>query len=144
MTQLKTSRLIPAPAEEVFAAFSQPERLARWWGPTGFTNTFSLCEFKEGGRWTYLMHGPEGRNYPNESVFKEIKPMRRLIIEHVSKPKYRLTVGLDSSAAGTVVSWSQEFENVKFEDRMRQFLLTANEQNLDRLSAEVLREPYRD
>jgi uncharacterized protein YndB with AHSA1/START domain len=42
--------------------------LSRWWGPAGFTNTFEVCEFKKGGRWSFVMHGPDGRNYPNESV----------------------------------------------------------------------------
>ena len=46
---LKTFRTIPAAPKDVFAAFSDPERLARWWGPEGFTNTFNACEFKTGG-----------------------------------------------------------------------------------------------
>lgn len=50
MTTFNTSREIPATAEQVFAAISDPERLARWWGPAGFTNTFKVCEFKKGGR----------------------------------------------------------------------------------------------
>ena len=46
-------------------AFSDPVRLARWWGPAGFTNTFTICEFKPGGQWSFTMHGPDGTNYPN-------------------------------------------------------------------------------
>lgn len=48
MTTFSTSREISATVEDVFAAISNPERLSRWWGPAGFTNTFSLCEFKNG------------------------------------------------------------------------------------------------
>ena len=87
MTTFSTSREIPASVEQVFAALSNPERLARWWGPAGFTNTFSVCEFKSGGRWSYVMHGPNGGNYPNESLFAEIEAPRKVVLEHVSKPK---------------------------------------------------------
>ena len=141
MTTFSTSREIPATAEEVFAAFSQPERLSRWWGPAGFTNTFSVCEFKKDGRWSFVMHGPDGRNYKNESVFAEIEHPRKIVIRHVSGPKYRLTIVLAPSAMGTVVSWSQAFESPDVASRIEPIVVPANEQNLDRLTTEVLREP---
>ena len=136
-----TSREIPATVDQVFAAFSQPERLARWWGPSGFTNTFSVCEFKNSGRWSFIMHGPDGRTYSNESVFAEIASPRKIVVQHVSEPKYRLTIVLASSAAGTVVSWSQAFESSQIASRLERVVVPANEQNLDRLSVEVLRQP---
>ncbi len=135
---LNASREIAAAPEQVFAAFSQPQRLARWWGPKGFTNTFSVCEFRPAGRWSLTMHGPDGKDYSNESIFAEIEPMKKIVIEHVSKPKYRLTILLSPVKAGTAVFWSQEFENSKFAESMKAFLSAATEQNLDRLSAEVL------
>jgi hypothetical protein len=85
------------------------------------------------------MHGPDGRNYPNESVFTEIESPKKIVIQHVSGPKYRLTIVLASSAAGTVVSWSQVFENSDVAKRIEHIVVPANEQNLDRLSVEVLR-----
>ena len=42
--------------------------------PAGFTNTFDVCEFRSGGRWSFVMHGPDGRNYPNEKMIAEIDP----------------------------------------------------------------------
>jgi len=140
MTTFKTSREIPATVEQVFAAFA-PERLARWWGPAGFTNTFKVCEFKPGGRWSFIMHAPNGANYPNESVFAEIVPPCKVVIDHVCEPKFRLTIGLTPSAQGTVVSWEQAFENAEVAKRIEPIVVPANEQNLDRLAAEVLREP---
>lgn len=137
MTTFNTSREIPATVEEVFAAFSHAERLARWWGPAGFTNIFNVCEFKNGGRWSFIMRGPDGRDYKNESIFAEIESPKKIVIEHVSGPKYRLTVVLAPSAAGTVVSWSQAFENSKVASDIEHIVVPANEQNLDRLSAEV-------
>ena len=144
MTTFSTSREIAATAEKVFAAFSDPERLARWWGPAGFTNTFNICEFKNGGRWSYVMHSPHGGNPANESVFEQIEPLKKIVINHISEPKYRLTVELASSEAGTVVSWSQEFENSEVARRIEKIVVPANEQNLDRLSAEVLQESGRN
>jgi len=141
MTTFNTAREIPAAIEQVFAAISAPERLARWWGPTGFTNVFKVCEFKHGGRWSFIMRGPDGRDYPNESVFAEIEPPRKIVIQHVSEPKFRLTIGLASAAAGTVVSWSQAFENTEVARRLEGIVVPANEQNLERLSVEVLHEP---
>src|SRR5689334_1862456 len=109
MNGFRTSRDIPAPPERIFAAFSDPERLARWWGPAGFKNSFELCEFKKGGRWNFVMHGPDGRNYRNSSVFAEIVPAKKVIVEHLSEPKYILTIEFQPSAAGTQISWNQVF-----------------------------------
>jgi uncharacterized protein YndB with AHSA1/START domain len=130
---LRTSRLLPAPQRQVFAAFEQAAQLARWWGPEGFTNTFEQFEFRHGGRWVYVMHGPDGADYPNESVFREIEPDTRIVIEHVALPRYRLTVTLAAENGRTRLTWEQVFENTTFATKMRDFLATANEQNLDRL-----------
>jgi uncharacterized protein YndB with AHSA1/START domain len=138
MTTFDTSREIPATVEQVFAAISDPERLARWWGPAGFTNTFHFCEFKPGGRWSFIMHGPNGNNYPNENVFAEIEPLRKVVVQHVSEPKFHLTIGLAPVATGTVVSWSQAFESSAVARQIEHIVVPANEQNLDRLAAEVL------
>ncbi|HUP97151.1 MAG TPA: SRPBCC domain-containing protein [Usitatibacter sp.] len=141
MTTFETSREIPASVDQVFAAFSQPGRLSRWWGPQGFTNTFEICEFAPGGRWLYVMHGPDGHRYPNESVFAEIESPHKVVIHHISQPRYRLTILLQASPSGTTVSWSQAFENSRVGSRLERIVVPANEQNLDRLSAEVLRGP---
>lgn len=139
MTTFSTSREIPATVDQVFAAIRQPERLARWWGPAGFTNTFGVCEFRKGGRWSFVMHAPDGRDYPNESVFAEIDPPKKVVVQHVSEPRFRLTIALAPSAAGTVVSWAQAFESSEIAARLSPIVVPANEQNLDRLSAEVAR-----
>ena len=143
MTTFTTSREIPASPEQVFAAFAAPERLARWWGPDGFTNTFNRCDFTPGGRWSFTMHGPHGASYPNECIFEAIEPPRQLVVRHVSEPRFRLTIGLAASADGTTVTWSQAFETADVAARIRHIAVPANEQNLDRLAAEVGRETGR-
>ena len=112
---------------------------ARWWGPAGFRNTFTICEFKEGGRWSFVMHGPDGHDYPNESVFAEIETPKKVIIQHVSEPKFRLTIELTPTAKGTLVSWLQAFEDPEVAKKVEAIVVPSNEQNLDRLAAEVLR-----
>ena len=74
-------------------------------------------------------------------MFAEIKSPTNIVIQHVSGPKYHLNIVLAPADAGTVVSWSQEFENSDFASRMPHILRPSNEQNLDRLSAEVFRKP---
>lgn len=140
MTTFETSREIPATVEQVFAAISNPERMARWWGPAGFTNTFNTFEFKKGGRWSFIMHGPNGSNYPNENVFSEIEPPNKVVIQHASEPKFQLTILLAPSSAGTLVSWAQEFESSEVARRLEPIVVPANDQNLERLSVEVLRQ----
>jgi uncharacterized protein YndB with AHSA1/START domain len=144
MTTFNTSREIPATIEQVFAAISTPARLSRWWGPAGFTNTFNVCEFKNGGRWSFIMHGPDGQNYPNENVFTEIEPPNRVVIQHVMEPHFYLTIILASSATGTLVSWSQVLESEEFAKRVEHIIVPSNEQNLDRLTLEVLRSASAD
>ena len=131
----RTRRVLPHPREQVFGAFARPEVLARWWGPSGFTNAFEVCEFQPGGRWKYVMHGPEGTHHPNESVFAEIETPSKIVIRHESKPRYLLTVRLEPDAEGTALDWEQMFDDANVAARIRHIVEPANEQNLDRLQA---------
>ncbi|MBI2749676.1 MAG: SRPBCC domain-containing protein [Burkholderiales bacterium] len=137
MSTVRTSRHIPASPAAVFAAFAAPDRLAKWWGPDGFRNTFALCEFKPGGAWRFTMHGPDGTDYPNESVFAEIEAERKVVIDHVCQPLFRQTVELFSSGTGTLVQWTQAFDDPAFLAAARHIIEPANDQNLQRLAAEV-------
>ncbi len=130
---VSTERVLSASTRKVFAAFEQPEQLSQWWGPMEFTITFELFEFKPGGRWVFVMHGPNGTDYANESVFGEIQPHTRIVIEHVVKPWFKLTVKLTARGNQTHLSWVQEFETPEIAAKMRPIGETANEQVLDRL-----------
>lgn len=132
---LATARLFPFPRERVFAAFANAATLAQWWGPRGFTNTFHTFDFQPGGQWLFTMHGPDGRDYANESVFQEISRPGRIVIDHVCPPKFVLEITLVDHAEGTWLTWVGTFESREMRDKIAKFVGNANEENLDRLAA---------
>lgn len=137
MSTFITSRAFSASPAEVFAAFSAPERLARWWGPDGFRNTFEVFELKPGGLWRFTMHGPDGTNYPNEATLVSIEPNRAVVINHISQPHFQLSITLEPTATGTLVTWEQVFESPQIAASIRHIVEPANEQNLSRWQTEV-------
>ena len=141
MTTFKTSRLFSAPPEAVFAALAAPERLARWWGPDGFGNTFDAFAFKDGGEWRFTMHGPDNAHYPNAMVFASIVPNRRVVLKHLSAPHFTLSIGLEPTATGTHVTWEQAFDSPEVAASIQHIVVPANEQNLSRWQAEVMHWP---
>lgn len=140
MPDFHNERTFPVPPAQVFACLRDPQRLARWWGPEGFSNTFETFEFAPGGRWIFTMHGPDGKDYPNQSVFATIEPETRVVIDHDCEPLFTLEILLTPEGAGTRLQWIMEFQNKDFARNLKDFLQSANEQNLDRLGVELARE----
>ncbi len=138
---IHNERVLSASPRLIFTAFERPELLAKWWGPAGFTNTVSQYDFKLGGRWIFVMRGPDGVDYPNECVFKEIERDTRIVIEHVIEPWFTLTIALTAHGNQTRLTWDQTFESMEVATKLRPICEPSNEQNLDRLEA-VLREIY--
>jgi uncharacterized protein YndB with AHSA1/START domain len=134
---LKTSRLIDAPRARVFEAFRDPAQLTRWWGPAGFTSTFEAFDFRAGGQWVFVLHGPDGKNYANVNEFVEIVPDERVVIHHVSGHTFDLTITFADEDGGTRVVWSMAFPTVGAKENVQEYVIPANEQNLDRLEAVV-------
>jgi len=134
-----TSRLIDAPRERVFRAFSDPVHLAQWWGPTGFSSTFHEFDLRPGGAWRFVMHGPDGRNYRNDSVFLEVVPPERIVFEHLSGHHFLMTITFAAQGDSTLVGWRQVFDTAAECRRIASVVVPANEQNLDRLAAQVLK-----
>lgn len=132
---IKNERTFSFSPRNIFAAFERTESLAQWWGPKGFTNTFQQFEFRPGGRCVYVMHAPNGADYPNETVFREITPHSKIVIDHVSKPEFTLTVTLTPHGDETHLLWEQDFGDPETAKRMLPLCKTANEENLDRLQA---------
>lgn len=78
------SRLIKAPRELVFAAFSDPEHITNWWGPNGFTTTTHKMSFEPGGKWVFTMHGPDGTDYANMIIYRSITAPVEIVYDHYS------------------------------------------------------------
>jgi hypothetical protein len=85
------------------------------------------------------MHGPDGKDYPNESRFTRVVAGEVLEIEHLNGHHFLLTMELSPLDGGTEVRWRQTFDTVEHYERIARFVASANEQNLERLAAEVER-----
>src|SRR5690606_18386070 len=80
--EIVVSRVIDAPRELVFGAFTEVQHLSRWWGPEGFTTTTRSFEFRVGGEWEFVMHGPDGTDYQEWITWREIVPPERITMLH--------------------------------------------------------------
>lgn len=137
---------IDAPPEAVFACFADPASLADWWGPDGFSCRFDAFEFRSGGAWRFVMHGPEGRQYPMLLQFREVVPHERVVIEQPKEDHhFVLTIRLEPIGPdATMVHWRQVFDTAEEHDRVASVVAPSNEQNLRRLAAAVRRRADRD
>ncbi len=95
-----TIRVIDAPRDLVFSVWSDAKHLAQWWGPNGFTTTTHSFDFRPGGTWRFVMHGPDGRDYDNRITYDEIVKPERLVYHHgggddVEPVQFRTTVTFD-------------------------------------------------
>ncbi len=80
--ELAISRVIDAPRELVFEAFTDVRHLSRWWGPEGFSTTTRSFEFRIGGEWDFVMHGPDGTDYQEWITWTEISSPERIALLH--------------------------------------------------------------
>lgn len=132
--EIISSREFDAPRELVYKAWTTPELLARWWGPKGFTNTFHEFEFKPGGEWRFVMHGPNGADYPNHSVFIEIVPLERIVFNHLTGPEFQVTATFEDLDDRTRITFRQLFKHTAEFEQAKTYCVEGNEQNFDRLS----------
>lgn len=107
---LSISRTLQAPIELVWEVWTTPEHIAQWWGPNGFTNTIKKMDVQEGGEWKLTMHGPDGTNYPNRSIYKEVIPFKKIVFEHFN-PHFITTVHFEAVGQTTVMNWSALFDS---------------------------------
>jgi uncharacterized protein YndB with AHSA1/START domain len=131
-----TSRIINVPVTNVYEAWTNPEILARWWGPNGFTNTFEKYELVPGGEWVFVMHGPDGTDYPNKSIFVEILENQKLVFDHVSGHRFRvMATFVEAGNNKTLLTFRMLFEDIAEYEKIKSFVIEANEQNFDKLEA---------
>lgn len=108
--ELLVTRMLNAPIDLIWEAWTKPEHVAQWWGPNGFTNTITAMDMKPGGEWNLVMHGPDGIDYKNKSIFKEIILLKKIVYEHVSTPKFTTTIEFEEQGDTTFLNWHMLFE----------------------------------
>ena len=111
--ELGITRVLKAPRELVWKVWTDPEHIKHWWGPNGFTNTIFKMDVKPGGVWEFIMHGPDGTDYKNKHVFKEVVEPEKLVLEHVSWPKFLMTVTFEEQGDQTLISLHSLFESAE-------------------------------
>ncbi len=117
------TRVFDAPRDLVFSVWTDPNHLAQWWGPNGFTTTTHAFDFRPGGVWRFVMHGPDGRDYQNRVTFDEIIPPERIVYHHggggdVEPVQFSTTVDFEDLGNGqTRLIWHGKFPSA--EERAR-------------------------
>ena len=132
---IELSRLLNAPRELVWKVWTEAEHIKNWWGPNGFTTSISTMEVKPAGVWELVMHGPDGTDYKNKSVFKEVVKPERIVFEHVSAPKFLATITFTAEGKKTRINWQMLFETAEeFERTVKTFKADEGlKQNLEKL-----------
>lgn len=136
--EIVSSRVFRFPREQLFAAFSDPARLALWWGPKGFTNTIRQFDLKPGGTWRLTLHGPNGADYHNHAEFTEVVKPERIVYHHLEPVgHFQMTMTFEALDQFTRLTWRMRFATADELARVKTFILVANEQNFDRLAAHL-------
>src|SRR5688572_13714190 len=102
--ELRTTGTFKVPVELMWEAWSNSKHIAHWWGPEGFTNTIQVMDFREGGEWRFTMHSPDGKDFANRSIFKEIVPNKKIVFEHFN-PHFITTVFFTEKGPDTEIEW---------------------------------------
>jgi len=138
--EIVCSRVFNVPRERVFQAFADPNHLAEWWGPKDFTNAIHGFDFRPGGRWRLTMQAPNGTEFENESQFVEIVKAERIVFEHLEPVHhFVMTMTFADHDGKTQLTWRMVFDTAEEVARIKSFILVANEQNFDRLEAQLIK-----
>lgn len=140
--EITLSRKLDAPVALVWEVWTKPEHIVNWWGPNGFTNTINTMDVSPGGEWNLVMHGPDGTDYKNKSIFKEIIPFKKLVYEHVSGPRFVATIEFQEQGDQTQLTWHMLFESAEeFIQVVKTFKADEGlKQNVDKLEVYLSRQ----
>jgi uncharacterized protein YndB with AHSA1/START domain len=117
------TRLFDAPRPLVWAAWSDPLHLGQWWGPMGFTTTTTAFDMRPGGTWLFVMHGPDGRDYPNRITYEEIVVPERLVYRHTDDEgfepvRFKVTVTFEDVGGRTRLTMVMDFPSAEERNRV--------------------------
>ncbi|MBI3993767.1 MAG: SRPBCC domain-containing protein [Candidatus Lambdaproteobacteria bacterium] len=144
--EIVITRVFDAPRELVFEAWSEQRHVEQWWGPTGFSCTFERFELRRGGEWVFVMHGPDGRDYPNYHRFEEVVRPERLVYSHGGGRKgdnsdFVSTVTFEAQGNKTRVTMRALFSSAAERDRVVEEYgaIEGGKQHLERLGEYLAR-----
>jgi uncharacterized protein YndB with AHSA1/START domain len=138
--EIVVSRLLDAPRELVYRVWTEPEHVAKWWGPNGFTNTILQMEVRSGGEWKFIMHGPDGTDYENLIVFTDVSPPARLAYEHSDwngGMRFSAEALFEEQGDKTLVTMRSVFETAEIRQKMVEQVgaIEGAKQTLERMAA---------
>jgi len=142
--EIAITRLLNAPRELVFEVWTSPKHVDKWWGPNGFTNTIYEMDVRPGGVWRYMMHGPDGTDYPNLVTYIEVVKPERLVYMHGDDndpEQFKVTVIFEDLGDQTRLSMTSLFrtpEELEFVVE-KHGASEGLKQNMDRLEAWIAR-----
>jgi uncharacterized protein YndB with AHSA1/START domain len=111
----RTTVTLDAPVELVWEIWTKADHIKNWWGPNGFTSTIEKLDVQKDGEWTFVMHGPDGSNYPNRTRFREVIPFSKLVHEHFD-PNFIAIIEFQRSEDKTILTWYKLYETVELFD----------------------------
>lgn len=141
--EIVLSRLIDAPRDLVFEAFTDVRHLARWWGPEGFTTTTQSFEFRVGGEWNFAMHAPDGTDYQEWITWTELTPPERIAMRHGEyrddPDAFESVLTFEANGAATRIEMRTVFPTKKQRDEAveKYHAVEGGQQTLDNLASYV-------
>lgn len=127
--ELKIIRTYDASLEAVWDAWTDPKQVAEWWGPRGFTITTHSKELRVGGMWHYTMHGPDGQNYINKTIYHEVEKHKKLVYDHGGNderaPLFRVTVLFSRVNSGTKMEMTMTLPTAEEARQTKEFIKKA-------------------
>ena len=144
-SEIRLERVYDAPVKMVWDAWVEPDQVAQWWGPRGFTITSHSKDIKTGGMWHYTMHGPDGVDYVNKTKYLEVVPYAKMVYDHGGnderKPLFRVTVLFKEVDGKTHMDMTMALPTPEALDQTRQIIKKANgESTWDRLAEYLAKE----
>jgi uncharacterized protein YndB with AHSA1/START domain len=136
--EIYLERIYDASVQAVWDAWCEPDQVAQWWGPRGFTITTHSKDLRPGGIWHYTMHGPDGTDYVNKTLYHEVEPYAKLVYDHGGNderaPLFRVTARFIAVGEKTRLEMSMVLPSAEAAEETRRFIKQAGgESTWDRL-----------
>ena len=140
--EIVTTRLIDAPRELVYEAWTDPKHVGHWFGPDGFTTITKSMDVRPGGKWVFVMHGPDGTEWPNVVTYEEVTPPTRLVYLHGDDKEpdmFHVTMTLDDEGGQTALTMRAVFKSAAARDFVvrERGAIEGGKQTVQRLEAYV-------